>query len=112
MEEKLRIINLVIQDFSNPRETKSWIVSYSVDNSVEKPEEALRNAVRQFMTFGSEESKSALNYACGCFNWGDVMSSVPDSVFIKNGLKPLNENSIDIFVDHDEILCDQEQEEP
>ncbi|MDR0286822.1 MAG: hypothetical protein LBI03_03815 [Clostridiales bacterium] len=111
MKKNLRIVNIVIQDFSDPKETKSWIVSYAVEDYVEEPEKALRNAVLKFIKSGSEEAKSALDYACGCFNWDDVMSSVPDSVFIENGLMPLNENSFDIFVDHDEILCDQNQDD-
>ena len=100
------IFNLIIQDRSDPRATVEWVESFKIREDIQQPETALRNAIKEFVNSGTEESKKALEYACGCFNWGDAISSVPDDLYIKHGLTKLNQESIDVYVDHDEILCD------
>jgi len=50
----------------------------------------LRDAVQDYINSGTEESVKALEYACGDFNWADVMSCVPDEYFKKRGLTPMD----------------------
>jgi len=101
----MKILNLVIQLNREWDEIDTSVVSYSIRDDVVSPEEALRGAVQDFINSGTEEAISALDYACGDFNWGDVMSSVPESYFINRGLTPLTDHeTIDIFVSHDEVL--------
>jgi len=104
-DKHMKVLNLVIQINREWDEIDTSVVSYSIRDDVVSPEEALRSAVQDFIKSGTNESISALDYACGDFNWGDVMSSVPESYFINRGLTPLAEHeSIDIFVRHDEVL--------
>lgn len=99
-----RIFNFVIKD-NDPYRQQVWILSYRLERRVVDPEAAIRAAVKDFINSGSEKSKQALEYAAGGFNWGDVMSSVPDEYFVKYGLTPLNkQETIDVCVDHDEVL--------
>jgi len=101
----MKVLNLVIQLDRGLDGLDTSVVSYSIRNDVVSAEDALRGAVQDFINSGTEESISALKYACGDFNWGDVMSSVPESYFINRGLTPLTDHeSIDIFVRHDEVL--------
>ena len=101
----MKVLNLVIQLNRDWDELDTRVVSYSIRDDVVSPEEALRGAVQDFINSGTEESTSELDYACEDFNWGDVMSSVPESYFMNRGLTPLTDHeSIDIFVCHDEVL--------
>jgi len=102
--DKVKILNLTIQDRSNFKNPKEFVVSFEVREDVDNSEEMLRKAVKEFLLSETDESKQAISYSNNCFNWGDVFSFVPDSFFIKHGLTPLNQAAIDIFVDHDEIL--------
>jgi len=104
----MKILNLVIQLNKGLDKSDISVVSYSIRNDVISAEAALHDAVQDFINSGTEESISALNYACGNFNWGDVMSSVPENYFISRGLIPLtDQESIDVFVCHDEVLDDR-----
>lgn len=106
INRKPRILNLIIRDFSS-LEWKLWTEPFWVDASVENPESALREAIHDFMVSGSKEAKKAINYACGCFNWGDALSSVPESFFGKYGLRRMSGHEVmDVNVEHDEILWD------
>ena len=99
-----RICNLVIQD-SDPYRREIWVVSYRMERQVVDPEAAIRAAVKDFINSGTEEAKDALEYAAGGFNWGDVMSSIPEEYFMKYGLTPLQQReTVDIRVEHDEVL--------
>ena len=102
-----KILNLIIQDWNEPTDrANNFAESFEIIGDVQEPEKALRAAVREFIDSGTAEAKQALEYACGCFNWGDAISSVPDSLFEKHGLRKLHCEALDVFVDHDEILCD------
>lgn len=107
-EEKLknmeRIFNLVIEDNSSFK-PRVWVMSFELSDEVTDPEQAARKAVRAFVLSNCEEAKSALEYADGSFNWGDVMASVPDSYFKRFGLTPLSrQETVAVSVEHDEIL--------
>lgn len=100
-----KILNLVIEDHSDPRKTAITVESFLIREGVQDPEKALRAAVKEYVSSGTEESKHALEYACGYFNWGDAISSIPSSLFKKHGLTMFNQDAADVFVDHDEVLC-------
>ena len=107
-----KILNLIIQERSDSNDPRTFVESYEIRDDVQNPEKAFRDAIQAFVNSDTDESKSALSYACGCFNWGDALSSVPDSAFTKHGLTPLKQNTIDVFVDHDEILVNNSSDEP
>lgn len=106
-----RIMNLIIRDM----DTKDWkigVENFWVDEDVEDPERALREAVQNFLKSGTEAAREAISYSCGYFNWGDVMSSVPDELFARHGLRKMSGcEAVDVNVEHDEILFDEEYEE-
>jgi len=101
-----RILNLVVIDSGEPKSIEVRVASYVLHKTVQDPETALRAAIRQFLKSGCEEAVSAVEYANGYFNWGDALTTVPDSIFIEHGLTPLHGESTDIHVNHDEMLCD------
>lgn len=105
-----KILNLAIVDNHNPENPPSiFIESFQYDDGIQDPEKALRDAIREFINSDTEDAKKAKSYSCQSYNWGDAMSSVPDNFFVKHGLVRLNQNAVDVFVDHDEILCETEQ---
>ena len=108
----MRVLNLVIQLNRDWNELDTSVVSYAIREDVVSAEEALRGAVQDFIGSGTKESIAALDHACGDFNWGDVMSSVPDIFFINRGLTLLaGHKSIDIHVNHDEVLDNRNKDE-
>ena len=106
----MKIFNLIIT-LDKIKGEENMVVSYRIREDVTSPEEALRAAVQDFINSGTQESIKALEYAGGCFNWGDAMSSIPNEYFIKRGLTPIEGDSIDISVDHDEILDNRKFDE-
>jgi len=107
-----KILNLIIQDRSDPKTPHEFVESFEIREDVQNPEKALREAIQEFVNSGTDQSRAALSYACGCFNWGDVFSNVPDELFIKHGLTPLKQNAVDVFVDHNEILVSNTSDDP
>ena len=107
----VKVLNLIVQDRNDFKNPKEFVESYAVREDVQNPEQALRNAIKEFVCSGTEEAKTALSYACGCFNWGDALCNVPESIFIKHGLTPMKQNAVDVFVDHDEILADNDPDD-
>jgi hypothetical protein len=71
---------------------------------VKDPEQALRDAIKDFLDSGTEDSKNALEYANGHYNWGDAIVTVPPALFEKHGLKPLGQDTVDVRVDHNETF--------
>jgi len=107
----MKILNLVIQLNRDWDEQEVTVVPYLMRDDIILPEESLRGAVQDYINSGTEESIQALSYACGDFNWGDVMSSVPNEYFINRGLTPLdNHETIEILVNHDEVLDNREND--
>ena len=88
--------------------TKDWGAGawhFAVDASVADAEAALRAAVAEYLaTPGSNPNRYP-------FNWGDAADEVPDEVWARHGLRPLDipaARSVD--VDHDETFWDPDEE--
>lgn len=106
-----RIMNLIVRDMAS-KDWKIWVENFCLEDSVEDPERALREAIKDFLKSGTEAAKEAISYASGCFNWGDVMSTVPNEFFARHGLRKMSAcEAVDVNVEHDEILCNEECEE-
>lgn len=104
-----KIFNLCIRDACE-RTVRMDVVPFIFDDKeVTDPEKAVRAAVSDFLNSG--ESKEAREYASGAFNWGDAMSSIPDKYFKVRGLIPVSAKTIDVEVEHDEILISGDYEE-
>lgn len=103
---KMYIVNLIRE---RTCESQLWIDTFIVDDSVKNPEQALRDAVKEFLA--TDEGKKANEYACNDFNWGDAVVYVPEEVWAKHGLKFRDMKSVDIKVYQDEVLCDPLTEE-
>ena len=101
---KEKILNLIIEDRAEYDNRNTWLLSFLIGETVNDPEEALRSAVKDFITSDTSVARDALESANGCFNWGDVKARVPDEYFVKRGLTPLSDNSDEVVVDHDEVL--------
>lgn len=98
------IVNLIRERIS---ENEVWVDSFECDESVINPEQSMRAAVKEYLK--TEEGKKAIKDTCNDFNWGDAVLYVPDKIWNKYGLYPLNRNkSIDIKVNQDEILFEDE----
>lgn len=67
----------------------------------------IRQAVRNYLD--TEDGKEANERACNDFNWGDVLTEVPDEVFKAIGLTPIEPPMADIVinVEHDEVFCSE-----
>lgn len=84
-------------------EGKVWVDTFEVDDSVTDVEQAMRNAVKEFLE--TDEGKKAIVFTSQNFNWGDAVTHVPEELWVKHGLKFQQVKSVDIFVNQDEILC-------
>jgi hypothetical protein len=95
------IVNLV-RERKYPGETSTWVDTFEYTGSG-SPEADLRAAVKAFLK--TPEGKKAKVYSGDDFNWGDAVTSVPDKVWKKFGLTPLNNAAVDVVVNQDEVLC-------
>ena len=96
------IFNLIIRDGSYTP-ARIWLCPFLYDvNDISNPEVAVRAAVRDFLD--SDESATARAWSHGSFNWGDVLSEVPERFFIERGVYPLSNEGTTIEVAHDEVL--------
>ncbi len=96
-----RIVNLVRHRVA---ESECYISSFNVEDDVDNVEQALRDAVNEFLStdFGAK----VIIQNNGHFNWGDAILYVPEFIWSKHGLHSIrHEESVDIIVDHDEELC-------
>jgi hypothetical protein len=108
-----KILNLVVADFISEigLDQTATVSSFMLRDDVSHPETTLRDAVAEFISSGTEESRQALENANGSYNWGDALITVPDEIFKKHGLTRIYQDSVDIYVEHDEILTDSEEDE-
>ena len=108
----MRILNVVVQNESFEYRDNNFVLSYLVDDSVKDPMANLRAAIREYGL--TEDGKRDVAHACGYYNWGDASCAVLDKILPRYGLRYMETNAVDVFVNHDEILIDSddvEQEE-
>ena len=102
----MRMLNVIRE-----RKSEDWRVSDSflVDDRVENPEQALRNAVKDFMQ--SEDAVEAIKYAGGDFNWGDAIMSITDEYLMPHGLRSADSDAQTVFLNQDEVLFSDIQQD-
>ena len=90
------------------RSEREQIIDYFfVEDSIEDVEGAFRAAVAEYLK--SPESKPDVEYACGDYNWGDAITTVPEEIFNRHGIH-YAPDAIEIFVNQDEVLFPELQE--
>lgn len=105
MKPDMRIYNLSIRLPADVAEYdgECTILPFQYDaNQTKNPLAAIKSAVQDFLL--SPESLSARNYAGDDFNWGDMITNMPNQFFEKHGMYSLSISSMDQYVDHDELL--------
>lgn len=97
------LYNLIIHDRSLSMPDPLVMSFYTHYNNAESAEKAARRAVNKYLR--TAEGRKDVAHNVGDFNWGDVASSVPDSLFEAEGLFPINgpENIASVVI-HDEDL--------
>lgn len=65
---------------------------------------AAKEAVEEYLH--TQKGKALYEYNCGCFNWGDFWTSLPNSFCRNHGFEKADASLPDICVDHDEHLID------
>lgn len=84
-------------------ENEVWVDTFSVQDSVENPEAALRAAVEAFLK--TEAGKKAIDQTCNDFNWGDAMVYLSAKDLAPYGLERVTGRTKDVLVNQDEVLC-------
>lgn len=97
-----RIFNVIINQNNDLGEAVcSNVEMFRVIDDIENPEKAFKEAIDEFCQ--SDDGYAMISYACGSPNWGDVFSHIPTDYLISRGFSPLD-SSIDMAVNHDEIV--------
>jgi len=115
MDEKILVIEKSMKELENlnkPKfnlvrqrvsEGRVWVDSYNFDDSIKNPEEAMRNAVQEFLE--TEDGSEAIGETGGYFNWGDTVHYVFEEILNKHGIYTIpSDINIDVVVDQDEVL--------
>lgn len=99
----MKIINLIRERIS---EDELWVDTFLAEDWVNNPEEALRNAVTDFLK--TEQGLESMKESFYDYNWGDFVNDVPKDILSKYGLAVSDSHleTINIKVNQDEILCD------
>ena len=97
-------------------ESRSWTDEFLADASVKNPEDALRQAVADYLK--TVEGREAVVESCEDFNWGDAIQEVPDAFWNRHGLhflyndkqqqRLITGETIEIIVNQDELLFDDD----
>ena len=104
-----KTFNLALQDHNEP--AASFVVTFYIKDGLYEPEKALRDAVNEFLSSGTEEALKALKEANCYYNWGDALGSVPDEIWEKHGLTRRTSISMSSFVDYNESLFDSSSDD-
>lgn len=101
----MKLLNLVRE-----RESENWSTTdlFLVEDSVDNAEEALRNAIKDYLK--TKEGKISIKNSCYDFNWGDAMMDVPNEYLNKYGIYRMIDDTETIIVNQDEILFPEIQE--
>lgn len=100
---------MALQDHNEP--AASFVVTFYIKDGLYEPEKALRDAVNEFLSSGTEEALKALKEANCYYNWGDALGSVPDEIWEKHGLTRRTSISMSSFVDYNESLFDSSSDD-
>lgn len=65
---------------------------------------SVKKAVKEYLT--TAEGKETINRNCGCFNWGDVVTNLPNEICEKYGFRWEDSEISDVIVDWDENLSE------
>lgn len=68
--------------------------------------DAVRKAVHEYLC--TEEGRKTYDYNCGCFNWADFETNVPNEICRRYGFKKIKLFTDTIDVDWDEQLADDD----
>lgn len=116
-------VNLVNIIRERPSENEEWINSFWVDAKQVPSVDLFRAAVSDFLR--TKDGVQAIKDSCNDFNWGDAMLYVPQEIWKKHGIYPVdlmhppkemglaptpNNNPMTFTVDQDELLFDPSQE--
>lgn len=102
----MKILNL-----TRERKSEGWSSSdfLLAEDYVKNPEEALREAVKDFMS--SKDGKVIVGHSCGDFNWGDLINVITDEILEVHGLYRCNRDIFNITVSETEVLYPDIQNE-
>lgn len=59
----------------------------------------------------TENGRKTYNYNCGCFNWADFESNVPNEICRNHGFERIDSDVTSLEVDWDEQLVDEDDVE-
>ena len=104
----MRLLNVIVQNDSFEYRDNNFVLTYEVADHVKDPVANLRSAIQEYGR--TEQGKRDTAYACGYYNWGDAACAAMDEILAKYGLTSLDKGTVDIFVNHDEILIDGDDE--
>lgn len=108
-------VNMIRERLS---ENEQWIDSFWVDARQVPSVELFRAAVGEYLH--TKEGLQSIEASCYDFNWGDAMMYVPQEIWNKYGIYPVdpmhppkdlglaptpNNNPVTFTVDQDEVLC-------
>lgn len=66
--------------------------------------DAIKAAVSDFVTSGTDEAENALSATSGQFNWGDAALWMPDEYAKRHGFRITSSAVADLIVNHDDSL--------
>lgn len=66
--------------------------------------DAVKAAVSDFVTSGTDEAENALSTTSGQFNWGDTALWLPDEYAKRHGFRIASSAVADLIVNHDDSL--------
>lgn len=116
-------VNLVTIIRERASENEQWVDSFWVDAKKVPSVDLFRAAVSDFLR--TKDGAQAIKDSCNDFNWGDAMMYVPQEIWKKHGIYPVelthppkemglaptpNNNPMIFTVDQDELLFDPSQE--
>ena len=102
------IVNLIRE---RPSENEIYVDRFLAQDDIKDPETNIRATIAEYLT--TDDGKKNIKETNYDFNWGDVLTAVPSDIWNKHGLAYQYSDipSVDIKVNHDEILCDTSDED-
>ena len=104
----MKNVNITVTEHDG-MDTRCFVLRLGIDEAALEPnKDSIREAVIKACTeyVQTEEGKKTYEYNCGCFNWADFESEVPNSICEKYGFAKRNSSDESFEVDWDEHLVD------